>query len=90
MLENNFKITNPTGLDAKNSSLLVTKASSFQCKIILQLNELAVDLKSIMGVMSLNVCRGEFVKIVCSGTDENDAMRDLISLINDNKIGKEY
>ena len=90
MLENNFKIINQTGLDAKISSLLVTNASKFNCKIILQLNELSVDLKSIMGVMSLNVCKGEFVKIVCSGTDETEAMKQLITIINDNKIGKEY
>lgn len=90
MLENNFKITNHTGLDAKMSSLLVTKASKFNCKIILQLNELSVDLKSIMGVMSLNVHKGEFVKIICSGTDEVEAMKELIYLINEDNIGKEY
>ena len=90
MLENSFKITNHTGLDAKMSSLLVTNASRFTSKIILQLNEISVDLKSIMGVMSLNVHKGEFVKVICSGSDETDAMRELTCLINDNKIGKEY
>ena len=90
MLENNFKITNQTGLDAKVASLLVSHASKFSSKIILQLNELSVDLKSIMGVMSLNVNKGEFVKIICSGTDEVEAMKDLIYLINDHNIGKEY
>ena len=90
MLEKTFKIVNPTGLDAKMSSLLVTLSGKYTSKITLQLNELAVDLKSIMGVMSLNVHKGELVKVICSGTDEEDALKSLTELINDKKLGKEY
>lgn len=90
MIDKTFKITNPTGLDAKVSSSLVTLCGKYSCKITLQLNELAVDLKSIMGVMSLNVHKGELVKVICSGLDEEDALKALAELINDKKIGKEY
>lgn len=90
MLEKTFKITNHTGLDAKMSSLIVTKSSKFNSKIVLQLNELAVDLKSIMGVMSLNVHKGELVKIICTGPDEEEALAELNTLINETKLGKEY
>ena len=90
MIEQTFKIINPTGLDAKMSSLLVTLSGKFASKISLQLNELVVDLKSIMGVMSLNVHKGEVVKVICSGVDEEDALRELAVLINDKKLGKEY
>ena len=90
MIDKTFKITNSTGLDAKMSSLLVSLSGKYSSRITLHLNELNVDLKSIMGVMSLNVSKGEIVKIVCSGTDEEIALNALSELINDKKIGKEY
>lgn len=90
MIEKTFKIINPTGLDAKMSSLLVTLSGKFTSNVLLQLNELSVDLKSIMGVMSLNVHKGEVVRVICSGLDEEDALRELAVLINDKKLGKEY
>jgi phosphocarrier protein len=90
MIEKTFKITNQTGLDAKMSSLLVTLCGKYQSKITMQLDEIAVDLKSIMGVMSLNVAKGELVKVICSGVDEEDALKALSELINDKRLGKEY
>ncbi len=90
MLEKTFKITNNTGLDAKMSSLIVTKSSKFISNITLQLEELKVNLKSIMGVMSLNIHKGEIIKLIFSGPDEVEALEELSILINDSKLGKEY
>ena len=90
MLEKSFKITNVTGLDAKMSSLVVTRSSKFVSKITLQLEELQVDLKSIMGVMSLNIHKGEVITIICSGSDEAEALDELSVVINESKLGKEY
>ena len=90
MLEKSFKIINVTGLDAKMSSLVVTKSSKFISKLTLQLEELQVDLKSIMGVMSLNIHKGEIITIICSGPDEALALEELSNTINESKLGKEY
>ena len=90
MLEKAFKITNNTGLDAKMSSMIVTRSTKFISNITIQLEELKINLKSIMGVMSLNIHKGEIVKIICSGPDEVEAMQELSELINDSKLGKEY
>ena len=90
MLEKAFKITNNTGLDAKMSSMIVTRSTKFISNITIQLDELKINLKSIMGVMSLNIHKGEIVKIICCGSDEAEAMQELSELINDSKLGKEY
>ena len=90
MLEKTFKITNNTGLDAKMSSMIVTRSTKFISNITIQLADLKINLKSIMGVMSLNIHKGEIVKIICSGSDESEAMNELSELINNSKLGKEY
>lgn len=90
MLEMKFKIINQTGLDAKNSSILVSKCSKYTSDIKLHLSSLVVDMKSIMGVMSLNVHKGEIIKISVNGIDEAEALETLSYLINELKLGKEY
>lgn len=90
MLEKKFKIINLTGLDAKNSSILVTKCSKFTSEIMLQSSDITVNLKSIMGVMSLNVHKGEVIKIIINGIDEVEALDSITYLIQDLKLGKEY
>ena len=89
MLDKSFKVVNPTGFDAKVCSLLVNQASRFESTIKLQLNDLTVNFKSIMGVMSLNIRKGEQVKVICSGADEEIAIGELVLFITQNKIGKE-
>ena len=90
MLEKKFKIINPTGLDAKNSSNLVSKCGKYTSDIKLYLGNTAVDSKSIMGVMSLNVHKGEIIKISVNGIDEVEALEAISYLIQESKLGKEY
>ena len=90
MLEKRFKITNLTGLDARNSSILVTECGKFTSEISLQSSNITVNLKSIMGVMSLNVHKGEIIKIIVNGTDEVEALDEISYSIEELKLGKEY
>ena len=90
MLEKQFKITSETGLHARVSSQLVREASSFTSKITLTVGEATVDFKSIMGVMSLGVYKGEIIKVVCDGADEEEAMSHITFLILDLKLGRDY
>lgn len=73
-MEKEFIIANEQGLHARPATLLVTLASSFESEIELTHNGISVDLKSIMGVLSLGVKRGSQVKISVQGSDEVEAM----------------
>ena len=90
MVEKTFKIINPTGLDAKISSVLVSKCGKYSCEIKLQCSNIVVNLKSIMGVMSLNVHKGEIVVISFDGVDEVEACNDISYIVNDIKLAKEF
>ena len=90
MLEKQFKITSETGLHARVSSQLVREASSFTSKITLSVGDVKVDFKSIMGVMSLGVYKGEIINVCCDGADEVEAMDHLTLLISELKLGRDY
>lgn len=78
MVERKFKIISETGIHARPATLLVQAAGKFDSEIILEYKGRSVNLKSIMGVMSLGVGKGAEITISATGSDENDALNTLI------------
>jgi phosphotransferase system HPr (HPr) family protein len=74
MVEEKIKIHLQYGLQARKATEFVQKTSGFSSEIILIKNEISVDAKSIMGVMSLAVKNGEEVTIIIEGSDEQKAI----------------
>lgn len=83
MIEAKFKITYAHGMHARPATMLVSKASSFGSKMILEYNDVRVPLKSIMGVMSLAIPQNVNFKITFDGEDENAAFEAIQRTIND-------
>jgi phosphocarrier protein HPr len=77
MVEKLFKVTAETGIHARPATLLVQTASRFDSEIYLEFKDKKVNLKSIMGVMSLGVGQGADIKISAEGSDEVDALNSL-------------
>ena len=75
MEKRDFHVTAETGIHARPATILVQTASKFSSDINLVYNEKSVNLKSIMGVMSLGVGQGANVTITAEGDDEADAMK---------------
>ncbi|AIE59458.1 phosphocarrier protein HPr [Bacillus methanolicus] len=82
MVEKQFKVIADTGIHARPATLLVQAASKFDSEITLEYKEKKVNLKSIMGVMSLGVGKGADIKIIAEGSDEEEAMRSLEETLN--------
>ncbi|WEG73819.1 phosphocarrier protein HPr [Vagococcus intermedius] len=74
----NFHIIADTGIHARPATLLVQTASKFNSDINLEYKGKSVNLKSIMGVMSLGVGQGADVVISIDGADEADAMAAIV------------
>ena len=77
MAEKNFKVVAETGIHARPATLLVQAASKFDAEIQLEYKEKKVNLKSIMGVMSLGIGQGADIKIIAEGSDEADALKTI-------------
>ncbi|EFG54748.1 phosphocarrier, HPr family [Lactobacillus amylolyticus DSM 11664] len=74
MEKRDFHIIAETGIHARPATLLVQTASKFGSDINLEYNGKSVNLKSIMGVMSLGVGQNADVTITAEGDDEKDAL----------------
>jgi phosphocarrier protein HPr len=81
MVEKQFKVVADTGIHARPATLLVQTASKFDSEIQLGYNGKQVNLKSIMGVMSLGIGKDASISISANGSDEQDALNSLEELL---------
>ncbi|WHQ53632.1 phosphocarrier protein HPr [Lactiplantibacillus plantarum] len=77
MEKKEFHVIADTGIHARPATLLVQSASKFNSEITLQYQDKSVNLKSIMGVMSLGVGKDADVTISAEGADRADAIAAL-------------
>lgn len=78
-----FTITADTGVHARPATLLVNQAGQFESEIELQYNDKTVNLKSIMGVMSLGIPKGAEIRITATGSDEESAIESITEIIKE-------
>ncbi len=83
-----FLIKNKLGLHARAAALLVKTANRFVSEISLEKDGLAVNGKSIMGILMLAASKGTRVTLKVEGKDEGEAMEALGKLI-ENKFGED-
>ncbi|GMB08661.1 phosphocarrier protein [Thermolongibacillus altinsuensis] len=76
-MEKVFTVTAESGIHARPATMLVQTASKFDSEISLEYNGKKVNLKSIMGVMSLGIPKGAQIKISAEGSDAAEAMNAL-------------
>jgi phosphocarrier protein len=74
-------ITNPVGLHARPATFLIQKANEFNSSVWLEKDERRINAKSLLGVLSLGVAKGEDIRIIGDGSDETAAVDTLYDLI---------
>lgn len=87
MIEKNYTITSDEGLHARPAAKLVGSVSSFSSDIKLEFKDKQVNMKSIMGVMSLGISKGKEIKITADGVDEERVMETVDELIKSEGLG---
>lgn len=88
MVEKSFKITSSDGVHARPATVLVQNAGKYESDINLQYKEKSVNLKSIMGIMSLGIPSGAEVTISAEGDDEQEAIDHLAKTMENEGLGE--
>lgn len=76
-MKKDFVVTSELGIHARPATELVRAASAFVSMIKVTVNDQTIDMKSIMGLMSLGMYKGQEFTLETEGTDEADAMESL-------------
>lgn len=83
-VERTFVIGNKLGLHARPAAVFVQTANRFEASIEVQKEDLKIDGKSIMGIMTLAAEMGSSITVRAAGKDAATAMEALTTLIESN------
>lgn len=87
MIKQKVVVKNPTGLHLRPAGLLCKEAMNFKCTVHFQFRDSYVNAKSVLSVLSACVKCGDEVEFTCDGVDEEEAMRTIITSI-ENGLGE--
>ena len=87
-MEKKFTIIDEMGLHARPATVLVNTAGKFASDITLDYNGKSVNLKSIMGVMSLGVPHNAEIIISANGEDAAEALVALEKTLAEQSLAK--
>ena len=88
MIKKKVTILNSSGLHARPSAALVKLAGKFKSDFYIHMYGYRVNGKSILGVMTLAAEQGAELIFEVDGSDEKDAMKSILELV-ENKFGME-
>ena len=82
MISRDVTIQNNVGLHARPATFFIQKANSFKSSIWVEKEERRVNAKSLLGVLSLGITKGTTITLIADGSDEEEALEGLTTLIN--------
>ena len=84
MRESSVTIRHPVGLHARPAALFVQTAQKFSAKITVTCSARTANAKSLLGLLGLGVTKDTNISIKADGTDEEEAVKALVALIESN------
>ena len=75
-------ISNPQGLHMRPAYLFAETAAKFESKIELVKEDIRIDGKSVLSILTLGATQGTEVSVEATGADASDAIETLEELLN--------
>ena len=82
MCVNDVTVQNQVGLHARPATFFIQKANEFKSSIWIEKEERRVNAKSLLGILSLGIVGGTSIRIIADGSDEKEAVKALMDLVD--------
>ncbi len=86
MKEKTVLVVDPVGLHARPATVAVNAASKFKSEVKVTYKGRSVNMKSIMGVMSLGIPTQSEITISAEGEDEEEAITTIEDVLRTQKV----
>jgi len=80
MKQETVTIKNRAGIHARPSALIVKTANEYDSEIFLELDDMRINAKSIMGIITLGANYKSIIQIIAEGDDEEEAVSAIVRL----------
>lgn len=87
MVSKEIKIMNPTGLHLRPAGNLCKEAMKYKSKVTFNYAGNIANAKSVLSVLGACIKTGDTITLVCEGEDEEEALSNLITFI-ENGLGE--
>ncbi|MEN8906209.1 MAG: HPr family phosphocarrier protein [Clostridiales bacterium] len=81
MINKNVILTNKSGLHARPASIIVSQLKKFKSNIEISNGSKSCNAKSLTGLLTLGAHQGTKLTITADGIDENEVIKELKNLI---------
>ena len=81
MISRDVTVVNVVGLHARPATFFIQKANSYKSSVWVGKDDRRVNAKSLLGVLSLGIMGGTDIRIIAGGTDEEQAVEELVKLV---------
>jgi len=88
MVKKTFTVIDEVGIHTRPASILVQAASRYNAEVNIEYNGRTVNLKSIVGVMSLGVPQGAQIQIAAVGSDADKAIQGIEETLKNEGLGE--
>ncbi len=79
-------VVDPVGLHARPATIAVNAAGKFKSEVKVAYKGRSVNMKSIMGVMSLGIPTQSEITVSCEGDDEDVAVKTIEEVLRSQKV----
>ena len=80
MISKELEVLNRAGIHARPAAQIAMKASAYASDISFERDAMKINAKSIMGIITLGATYRTKIRCVCSGPDEEEAMKGMEDL----------
>lgn len=81
MFVKDVTVENRVGLHASPATFFIQRANEYKSSIWVEKEDRRVNAKSLLGVLSLGIMGGTDIRIIADGSDEEEAVEGLVSLV---------
>ncbi len=86
MITQEITLKNEEGLHARPATEIAKSASKYKCDIKFNVNEKQYNVKSVLNIMSAGIKDNTSIKIICDGSDEQQALENIIETLKNNSL----
>ena len=81
MLTKTITIQNEVGLHTRPATYFIQKANNYKSSVWIENSDRRANAKSLLGVLSLGISKGDTVSIIADGSDEAEAVDGRVDLL---------
>lgn len=86
MVSTEVVLKSEEGLHARPATEIVKSASKYNCDIKFDVQGIEYNAKSVLNIMSAGIRKNTTIKIICDGTDEKQALDEILDTLKNNLL----